>query len=132
MKPALEIGLRIGKRDQRALRRRVAARDHMDMGIDHAGHDGRIAQIDDLRAGGNLHRRADIGDAVAFHQHDLVVQHGAGAGIEQPSGTNGDDLVWGYEEFPRQLRMRGRACSTRHHGDEQCGQFALPTHEILP
>jgi hypothetical protein len=46
---------------------------HMDMGVDHAGEHGRRAQVDHLCTGGKLDGSANVADAVAGDQHDLIV-----------------------------------------------------------
>ena len=125
-----EIGLGIGERGDRADRKTCAAGVHMDMGVDHAGHHGGIAEIDHRGARGNLYGRADIDDGFAAHEHHLVGEHGAGLGIEQVSGANGHHLVRGrYETL--HLRVRRAACQRREpRGESQCR--LVPLHEILP
>ena len=45
----------------------------------------------DLRAGRNRDVRPDLANARALDEDDLVGEHAAGLGIEQPAGANGGD-----------------------------------------
>ena len=56
------------------------------------GQDRRAAQVDHARAGRDGDVRADVRDAVAANQHDLIRQHRAGPRVEQPSRANRGDL----------------------------------------
>ena len=64
----------------------------MHVAIDQAGEHGGAAEIDDLSAGRNRNAIgwADGCDAVALNQDDLVLEHRARFGIEQPPGADGD------------------------------------------
>ena len=59
--------------------------------VDQAGHHGHARQIDHLRAGRNRDVRADVADARALDEDDLVGEDAAGFGIEQPAGANRGD-----------------------------------------
>ena len=75
--------------------------------------------------------RADVGDAVAADQHHLVRQHGAGAGVEQVPGANGDHLIRRRHESPH-LGLRRAARKRRDRRDQTDRRFAVPLHGILP
>jgi hypothetical protein len=113
----------------------------MDVGVDHAGHHGGGAEVEHARAGRDGDRAAHIGDAVALDEHDLIGEHGAGLGVEQSPGPDGDKLVGRRQVFLLDAGISGGAaflrphrtvCGANHCGDETYSQFALPTHEVLP
>ena len=109
----------------------VAAGVDVDVRVDHAGHDGRRAQIDHARAGRNRNAGADIGDAIALDQDKLIFQQPAGHGIEQPSGPDGDNLILRRKIFSYTLRRCGRARHSNGCHDKRNEQTFLPTHERL-
>jgi len=68
--------LRVRERDQRALGGRVGRIEiQVDVAVDHARKHGRRAEVEHRRAGGNLHPRADLGDALAPDDDHLAGEH---------------------------------------------------------
>jgi hypothetical protein len=62
------------------------------MRVDQTGQDRDPTQVDGSSAGGNRGTRADVDNPVTADDDHLIGQHRAGGWIEQPSGSNGDDL----------------------------------------
>ena len=126
-----QIRLRARERDVRALRRRapapVAAGVHVHVRVDHAGHHGGVAQVDDARVARDAHVRADLRDSIAANQDRLAGEQRARARIEQPARANRDDLrrrrakpaaragaVAAAGGFLRRERQRGHERDERH------------------
>jgi hypothetical protein len=131
-KAGVEIGLGVGERDQRTLRRCSAARVDVNMAVDHAGKDVHRAQVDHACPGGNLCVRSDRADTVALDRYQLIVEHLAGACIKQMPGPDDDDLILRRDIFSRVLR-RGRATGQLPNRDREHNDcWALETHIIPP
>ena len=64
--------------------------EHVGVGVDHAGDDGCLAEIDKLGVGRNVHLggRADLGDALAIEHDHLVGQHLSTLAVEQVAGAD--------------------------------------------
>jgi len=105
----IEIDLRVGQRPERPRRQACGVATGVDvhMGVDHAGHHGGGAEIDDARAFRNLHIGANVGDAVALDQHHGIAHQRAGFRIEHRGGPNGDDLILRREVFAVALGQHG-------------------------
>src|SRR5262249_15740075 len=87
------VDLRIGERNQGALRRGGTAGHHVNVSVDHAGHDGGGAEVDYARPGGDVDGRSDIDDTVSLDEDDLVIQNGTGFGLQHTAGPGGGKLV---------------------------------------
>ncbi len=92
---AVEIHQGVVESDERCVRIvGIGALDQVHVAVDQAGQHGGAAEIDHGDAGGDLDfiGGADVDDAVAFNQDDLVREIGAGLGIEHASGAHRDAL----------------------------------------
>ena len=85
------------------------------MGVDHARKHGRICQIDDAGFARYLHRRADLGNVFATDKDNLLGHECSGLRIEQPGGSDGDNLVWRCYETAF-LRVNG---DRQEHQDDE-------------
>ena len=88
--------------------------EEMDVGVDEAGAKGLVAEIDDLRAGGD--GGVDGEDAVALDEDDGGGDEGAGGDVEHVRGAEGGDRRGGA------LGEEGRGCDDSEdevlqHGD---------------
>jgi len=62
----------------------------MDVGVDEAGHQGRVAQIDGLGSGGMGYGGAGGNDLLSFDQDLSGGKHAASLDIEQAGGMEND------------------------------------------
>ena len=91
----VQIGLQVLNGDEHrslgahARRTRVV---HVRVRVDEARQHGRLAEIDHRHAGRNPHLTfgADLRDALAGDEHDLLRQHAAADAVEQTAGANRD------------------------------------------
>ena len=70
---------------------RAAVHD-VEVRVDQAGQHRDPTQVDGSSAGRNRGTRANVDNPVTADDDHLIGQHRAGARIEQPSGSNSDDL----------------------------------------
>ncbi len=67
--------------------------EEVDVGVDEAGHEGAVAEVDDLCAGGVGYVLADGGDAVAGDEDLGGGEEAAGGDVEHVGGVEDDDLL---------------------------------------
>jgi hypothetical protein len=60
----------------------------MDMGVDHPGKHGRRPQVEHPCAGRHLNSSANIRDAIANDENDLIVLGGSRSRVEEPPGAD--------------------------------------------
>src|SRR5665213_255013 len=65
----------------------------VDVGVDETGHEGGVAEVDDLRAGWVRDVRADFADAVAFDEDFSGSNNLAGGDVEGARGVEDGDLL---------------------------------------
>ncbi len=80
----------------------------MDVGVDEAGEQGGVAQVDDFGALGMVDRGADGADVVAFDQDFAGLEEGAGIDLEKARGVENDGRGGG---LCAKRRPRGRRCA---------------------
>jgi hypothetical protein len=88
----VQVGLQVMDRNEgRGLPRHAGLGivEHVGVGVDQAGQDGGLAEIDHARIRRNpdLRLRADLGDALAREQHDLIGPELAAPAVEQTAGA---------------------------------------------
>ncbi len=66
--------------------------EQMNMGIDHAGHQRGVAQIDDLGACGMFHARSDGANAMVFDKNFAGLQDRTGVDLKQPRSVQHDGV----------------------------------------
>ena len=65
----------------------------MDVGVDQAGQQGAVAEIDDFGAGGMRDGGADFGDAVALDEDFAGRNDFAGFDFEEARGVEDDGVI---------------------------------------
>ena len=120
-----EVDLGVGERDQRALRLGISSRVDVDVGVDHAGHDRRVGEVDDGCARRSGEPRADFRNAIAPDDHHGIGEHLTGTRVEQPPRANGDHLIVRSEVFSRRLSVSQQRAKSR---EEQNPEFPVPVH----
>jgi hypothetical protein len=64
--------------------------EEMDVGIDQAGKQGAVAEVDDSGALGMIDRGADGANAIAFDKNFAGPEQGSGINLEQARGVEDD------------------------------------------
>ena len=89
----------------------------MHMGIDHAGHQRGVTQIDDLGACGVFHARSDGANAIAFDKNFAGLQDRTGVDLEQPRSVQ-HDRTFCCGRLLRGGRSVEQKHETGHDGEE--------------
>jgi hypothetical protein len=82
----------------------------VDVRIDEARQQRRIAEVDHLRVGGYVDICASSDDAVALHDHDTIANDSVRGAVEEPRGAEHD-----------RFRRRGRLSEHLRCGEKKNG-----------
>jgi len=89
-------------------------KEQMDVGIDQAGHERPVPEIDDLDVGWTLDRRSHFDNVVALNKNFSRLDDLAGFNVEQPGSMKKDRMRCGGSG----LRGRGPAWQETPYNDE--------------
>ncbi len=105
--------------------------EEVDVGVDEAGHEGAVAEVDDLGTGGVGDVRGDLGDAVAGDEDLGGGDEAAGGDVEHVGGAQDDDLP-GFGELGGGGKREGEGCCQRDAGGGGHGVRSIPPPVPLP